>query len=114
LPRRNTDTALPSAREHEMMTVCSAAASTGTIFTLSTMSTVSIEDVANAAASAAGAKASLFFQLYVMRDYNVNQQLIERAERAGYSAIVVTVDVPVIGKRRDELRNRTQIPSHLK
>jgi isopentenyl diphosphate isomerase/L-lactate dehydrogenase-like FMN-dependent dehydrogenase len=98
--------------------MCSAAASVGTIFTLSTVSSVSIEDVAaavdaEAASSAVGATAIRFFQLYVTHQLDVNRQLIERAEKAGYAAIVVTVDVPICGKRRDDRRNGTQIPSHI-
>jgi isopentenyl diphosphate isomerase/L-lactate dehydrogenase-like FMN-dependent dehydrogenase len=83
------------------------------------VSSVSIEDVADAAnaaaaSSAAGATAIQFFQLYVTHHVDINRQLIERAEKAGYAAIVVTVDVPLCGKRRDDRRNRTQLPSQIK
>jgi len=81
-----------------------AAVRTGTIFTLSTMSAVSIEDVAQQAPG------PHWFQLYVWRDRDLTRSLIERAAAAGYRALVLTVDVPVLGQRERDLRNGATIP----
>jgi 4-hydroxymandelate oxidase len=76
-----------------------AAASAGIPFTLSTMSTRSIEAVAEAAPD--GVR---WFQLYTQADPGRSRALVERAAAAGYSAIVLTVDLPVLGYRqRDRL-----------
>lgn len=76
-----------------------AAVSAGIPFTLSTMSSRSIEDVAAAAPD--GAR---WFQLYIQADPGRSRALVERAAAAGYSAIVLTVDLPVLGYRqRDRL-----------
>src|SRR5271163_4675801 len=75
----------------------------GTIFTLSSYSNTSIEDVA------AGAPSSIkFFNLYIYSKRDLVVELVERAERAGYQALVVTVDSPspgpIMGKRRELFR----------
>ncbi len=76
-----------------------AAARAGVPFTLSTMSSRSIEEVADAAPG--GAR---WFQLYAQPDSGRSRALVERAAAAGYSAIVLTVDLPVLGYRqRDRL-----------
>jgi 4-hydroxymandelate oxidase len=72
-----------------------AAAAAGSVFTLSTVSTVSIEKVASAVP-----EGRLWFQLYVHADRDLTIWLVQRAEAAGYSALVLTVDTPVIGRRR--------------
>jgi 4-hydroxymandelate oxidase len=77
-----------------------AAAAAGIPFTLSTMSTVSIEAVAAAAPD--GVR---WFQLYAQADPRRSQRFVERAAAAGYSAIVVTVDLPVLGYRERDLRS---------
>lgn len=76
----------------------------GATMVLSTMSTVSLEDVA------AAAKTPLWFQLYVQPDRGFTQELVQRAERAGYHALVVTVDTPVLGARYRELRAKFNLP----
>ena len=76
-----------------------AAAAAGIPFALSTTSSCSIEDVA-----AAAPDATRWFQLYTQADAGKSRALVERAVRAGYSAIVLTVDLPVLGYRqRDRL-----------
>jgi 4-hydroxymandelate oxidase len=80
------------------------AARAATIFTLSTVSTVSLEDVA---AASDGAK---WFQLYVYKDRGLTQWLVERAERAGYEALVLTVDLPVVGRRLADERHGFHLP----
>ncbi len=68
-------------------------------FAVSTVSTTLIEDV-----RAASAEADLWFQLYVQRDGGTTQHLIERAAQAGCTALIVTVDTPVLGSRDRERR----------
>ena len=77
-----------------------AAAIAGIPFTLSTLSTASIEDVAAAAPD--GVR---WFQLYAQADPRRSRQLVERAASAGYSAILLTVDLPVLGYRERDLRS---------
>ncbi|XP_035685828.1 hydroxyacid oxidase 2-like [Branchiostoma floridae] len=75
---------------------------------VSTYGTTSIEDISTA--SPGGLK---WFQLYIMPDRQFTQRLVQRAETAGYKALVVTVDLPVVGKRYPDLTNRFQLPPHL-
>ncbi|XP_024888011.1 hydroxyacid oxidase 1 [Temnothorax curvispinosus] len=86
-----------------------AAQAAGTIFILSTIATSSIEEVAEAAP-----KGIKWFQLYIYNDRNVTLNLIKRAERAGFKALVLTVDAPFFGDRRPDLRNKFSLPSHLR
>ncbi|MED6181120.1 Lactoylglutathione lyase [Stylosanthes scabra] len=83
-----------------------AASAAGTIMTLSTMATSSIEEVASAGPGI------LFFQLYVFRDRNTVIQLVKRAEKAGFKAIVLTVDRPVLGRKEDDIKNRFSLPAN--
>lgn len=85
-----------------------AAAGHNTIMTLSSWSTMALEDVM--AAAPVGPK---WFQLYVYKDRAVTLDLIQRAERAGYTCLAVTVDTPVLGRREADLRNQFKLPSHL-
>lgn len=71
-----------------------AAAAVGVPFTLSTMSSKAIEDLADVAPGG-----TRWFQLYVQRDPDRTRSLVERAAAAGYAAIVLTVDLPVLGYR---------------
>ncbi|KAL4715271.1 hypothetical protein ACJJTC_007853 [Scirpophaga incertulas] len=80
-----------------------------TIYTLSTIATSSIEEVANAAPE--GIK---WFQLYIYTDREVTRDLVTRAEKAGYKAIALTVDTPLFGIRRADVRNKFTLPSHLR
>jgi 4-hydroxymandelate oxidase len=83
-----------------------AAASAGVPFTLSTMASGSIEDVAAAAPGA-----TRWFQLYVQRDRDLSRSFVERAAAAGYAAIMLTVDVPVLGYRERDLRSGFELPA---
>ena len=80
-----------------------AAASAGVTNVLSTLSSVSMEE----AAAAGGPR---WFQLYVFRDREITRSLVARAEAAGYEALVVTVDAPVLGRRERDARNRFELP----
>jgi 4-hydroxymandelate oxidase len=75
---------------------------------LSALSTVTLEEVAGA--SPHGPK---WFQLYVFRDRGLTADLVARAEAAGYEALVVTVDAPVLGRRERDARNRFALPEGL-
>ncbi|XP_012220264.1 uncharacterized protein Hao [Linepithema humile] len=86
-----------------------AAQAAETIFILSTISTSSIEEVAKAAPT--GIK---WFQLYIYTDRNVTLNLIKRAEHADFKALVLTIDAPLFGDRRADLRNKFALPSHLR
>ncbi|NXU57145.1 HAOX1 oxidase, partial [Turnix velox] len=81
----------------------------GTGMMLSSWATSSIEEVAEAAP--AGLR---WLQLYVYKDREVTKSLVKRAERAGYRGIFVTVDTPFLGRRIDDVRNKFQLPPHLK
>jgi len=81
-----------------------AAAKFGVPFTLSTMSICSIEDVAQ------GTSKPFWFQLYVMRDREFSGSLIDRAKAAGCSALMVTLDLQVLGQRHKDLINGLSAP----
>jgi L-lactate dehydrogenase (cytochrome) len=79
----------------------------GTIYTLSTHSSCTIEEVA------AGAPGPLWFQLYVWQNRDLTRSFVERARAAGYRALVLTVDVPVISRRERDLRNGFTVPPRI-
>jgi isopentenyl diphosphate isomerase/L-lactate dehydrogenase-like FMN-dependent dehydrogenase len=87
-----------------------AAAPAGVVFCLSTMSSRSIEEVAAAVEDVDGGRGPRWFQLYVHRDRGVSAELVRRAESAGYGAVVVTVDLPVGGRRERDIRNSLAYP----
>jgi len=62
----------------------------------------------------AAPKGIKWFQLYIYNDRNVTVNLIRRAERAGFKALVLTIDAPFFGDRRADLRNKFSLPSHLR
>jgi 4-hydroxymandelate oxidase len=82
-----------------------AAASAGTIMILSTSATLRPGPVAEAAPGA-----PRWFQVYVFRDRAVTQALIDEACEHGYSALVLTVDVPILGRREGAVRSGFHIP----
>lgn len=88
-----------------------AAARMQTCMTLSSVSTTPLEDVAQAGRSVA--IAPLWFQLYVYKDRNITTKLVRRAVKSGYTAIVLTVDTPTLGRREADVRNRFSLPPHL-
>jgi (S)-mandelate dehydrogenase len=76
-------------------------------FTLSSSGTASIEAVAKASSG------RLWFQAYVLRNQEFFWQMIQRAERANFEALVITVDLPVGGKRERDLHNHFSVPFRL-
>ena len=81
-----------------------AAAKAGVPFTLSTMSICSIEDVADETGR------PFWFQLYVMRDRDFIERLISRAKAAGCSALVLTLDLQILGQRHKDIQNGLSTP----
>ncbi len=84
--------------------IAQAAAAAGIPYALSSSGTTSIEKLARAAPG------RLWFQAYVLRDKDYFEQMIGRAEAAGYEALMITVDLPVGGKRERDFRNHFSIP----
>ncbi len=84
-----------------------AAEKFGIPFTLSTMSILSIEDVAEAVAT------PFWFQLYMMRDKRFMERLIDRAKAAKCSALVLTMDLQILGQRHADIRNGMSAPPKL-
>jgi L-lactate dehydrogenase (cytochrome) len=87
---------------------CRAAHAAGIPFTLSTMSICSIEDVA------AAVDKPFWFQLYVMKDRGFAKSLIERAVAAKCSALVLTIDLQVLGQRHCDARNGMTVPPEIR
>ena len=87
---------------------CRAAQAAGIPFTLSTMSICSIEDVAAAVGK------PFWFQLYVMKDRGFIRALIERAAAAKCSALVLTVDLQILGQRHRDIKNGMTVPPKLR
>ena len=84
------------------------AAAAGAAYVCSTQATMSVEEVAAAAPDAVR-----WFQVYVVRDRGWTAELVARAAAAGYRALVLTVDVPLLGNRLRDLRNDFRLPTGL-
>jgi len=84
-----------------------AAARHGLPYTLSTMATTSIAELA------AAAHGDLWFQLYILTDRGLTQELVDRAAACGYRVLVVTVDTVVGGRRVRDVRNGLTVPPQL-
>jgi isopentenyl diphosphate isomerase/L-lactate dehydrogenase-like FMN-dependent dehydrogenase len=90
---------------------CATAQGAGMAHTLmaaSTFSTRSLEDIAQAASG------PLWFQLYLYHNLELSAAVVQRAEVAGYRAIVLTADLPVLGNREKDVRNNFVLPSHMR
>ncbi|KAJ1679443.1 Hydroxyacid oxidase 1 [Spiromyces aspiralis] len=87
-----------------------AVASHGSVMILSTYSTTALEKVI----AAGNPETQYWFQLYVYKDRRVSEKLIRRAEAAGFSALVLTVDAPYLGRRLLDSRNKFSPPPHLR
>ena len=81
-----------------------AAEKFGVPFTLSTMSVCSIEDVAE------NTSAPFWFQLYVMNDRKFEKRALDRAKAAGVSALVLTLDLQILGQRHKDIKNGLTVP----
>ncbi len=92
---------------HGDILAAKAAGAMGTIFSASTYTQPSLEDIAQ------GGSGHKWFQLYIWRDKELVKSLIERARVAGYSGIILTVDVPVFGSRERDIRNSTTMPPRI-
>ena len=84
-----------------------AAEAFGIPFTLSTMSICSIEDVAE------HTSAPFWFQLYFMRDHDFSKRLLDRARDAGCSALMLTLDLQILGQRHKDIKNGLSTPPKL-
>ena len=84
-----------------------AAHRAGVVYTLSSLSTVSIEDLAKAS------DGPRWFQIYVWKDRGLVREFFDRCRAAGYDALMLTVDMPVLGQRERDLRNGMTIPPSL-
>jgi 4-hydroxymandelate oxidase len=80
-----------------------AAAATGAIICMSTVGTISAPALAEAVP-----EASRWFQLYVFSDRGVSRELVEQAAEQGYEALVITVDLPILGVRERDLRSEAR------
>lgn len=86
------------------MAAARAARAAGTLMIGSTLSTCSLEETAEACGG------PMWFQLYVYKDRGMTQELVARAESAGYLALVLTVDTPLLGRRYRDVRNNFVLP----
>lgn len=87
------------------MAAARAARSAGTLMIGSTLSTCTLEEVAEAGGG------PMWFQVYVYKDRGMTQDLVARAEAAGYRALVLTVDTPLLGRRYRDVRNNFVLPA---
>jgi 4-hydroxymandelate oxidase len=87
------------------LALAQAAAAAGIPYIISTLSSQPMEKIA--------AEATTWFQLYWLRDRSMVASLIDRAAQAGCTALMVTVDVPVMGRRLRDVRNSFQLPSEI-
>jgi 4-hydroxymandelate oxidase len=84
-----------------------AAAAAGTLYVMSTLANTSMEQVAE------HGNGQRWFQLYVFKDRGVTKSLVERAEAAGFTALELTVDAPLLGEREADVRNHFRLPDGL-
>ncbi len=87
--------------------VARAATNAGSILTLSTFSVTPVEDVV------AAATGPVWFQLYVYKDRSASEALVKRVEAAGCTALELTADAPILGRRERDVRNRFSLPEGL-
>ena len=95
------------AHEDGELATVRGTADAGTVFILSTLSNTAVEQVV------AAASGPVWFQLYVYKDRDATAALIRRVEAAGCSALVLTVDAPLLGRRERDVKNRFTLPAHL-
>jgi len=88
-----------------------ACSNAGVVMGLSSFATTTLEDVAEAAGPNGSPRV---LQLYLFEEREHSRKLIRRAKKAGYKAVFLTVDTPMLGRRNMEIRNQFKLPSHLK
>jgi 4-hydroxymandelate oxidase len=84
-----------------------AAKNVGAVFTLSTLSNCSMEEINKIGGH-------LWYQLYVYRNREITKKLVERAEKLGYRALVITVDSQITGRRERDIRNSFTLPTGIR
>lgn len=95
------------AHEDGELATARAAAAAETLMVVSTLSNTDIEDIA------AASNGPLWFQLYIYKDRNATRDLVARVEKTRCSAIVLTVDAPLLGPRERDVRNQFALPEGL-
>lgn len=88
-----------------------ACSNAGVVMGLSSFATTTLEDVAKAAGPNGSPRV---LQLYLFEEREHSRKLIRRAKAAGYKAVFLTVDTPMLGRRNLEIRNQFKLPKHLK
>jgi 4-hydroxymandelate oxidase len=95
------------AHEDGELAMGRGAAAAGTTMVVSTVASVSLEDVASTGVPR-------WFQLYLQRDRAATEDLVRRAAAAGYTALVLTVDAPTLGRRERDERNEFKVPPEIR
>lgn len=109
LPLAFAPTGFTRMMQHEgEPAVARAAARAGITYALSTLGTSSPEELAKAAPNL-----NRWFQLYLLKDRDASEELLNRARAAGFSAVILTVDTPIPGARLRDVRNGLTIPPSL-
>ncbi|XP_044605023.1 2-Hydroxyacid oxidase 2 isoform X4 [Equus asinus] len=90
------------------MSTARAAQAADICYITSTYASCTLEDIV-----ATAPRGLRWFQLYVQRDRQLNKQLIQRVESLGFKALVITVDVPITGNRRHDIRNQVDLKTNL-
>jgi len=91
------------------LNVARAAGKKGTVATISTLSSFSLEEISNASPDT-----SRWFQMYITKNRKITEKLVALAEKNGYTALVLTVDAPILGKRETPLKNSFSPPSSIR
>lgn len=90
------------------MSTARAAQAASICYITSTYSSCTYEDIV-----ATAPRGLRWFQLYVQSDWELNKQLVQRVESLGFKALVITVDTPIPGKRRNDIRNQLNLKMNL-
>ncbi|XP_005389134.1 PREDICTED: hydroxyacid oxidase 2 isoform X1 [Chinchilla lanigera] len=90
------------------MSTARAAQAANICYITSTYASCTLEDIV-----ASAPRGLRWFQLYVQSDWELNKQIVQRAESLGFKALVITVDVPIVGKRRNDIRNELDLKRNL-
>ncbi|CAF3636927.1 unnamed protein product [Rotaria socialis] len=106
-------------REHGELATVRAAVTHSTIMCISTLASTSMESIAEEHRRQIKehypqSYSQLWYQLYVFKNRQLTQQLIERAERCGYKAVVITVDLCVLGNRECDIHNDFALPDGIR